>query len=221
MKNVVLAISILAILSVLVACSKTATTDGSSGTSTALSTEAELLVGTFKLEDTSEAITAEQAKSLLPLWQTLQALSSSSTAATEEVNAVINQIKSSMTTAQMDKISAMKLTRQDMMSILSQTGVSPNGASTTATPMALNGLPSGGGNQGGGDAPGGGPGGPGGGMPPSGGPPSGGGDMPGDVPGMSGPMDASSTPQAPRADSNQAPQPLLNALIELLRNKLQ
>ncbi len=221
MKKIVFGATILAIISVLVACSKTSTTSGSSDTSTSLSPQAELLVGTFKLEYTSEAITAEQAKSLLPLWRTLQALSNSSTAANEEINAVVDQIKSTLTTAQMDKITAMKLTRQDMMSIMSQAGVSPNGASTTATPMALNGLPSEGSSQGGGGAPGG-AGGPGGGMP-AGGPPNAGGGMPagGDVPGMgAGPVDASGTPQAPRADTNQVPGPLLNALIDLLQKKL-
>jgi hypothetical protein len=220
MKKIVFGATILAIISVLVACSKASTTSGSSDTSTTLSPQAELLVGTFKLENTSEVITAEQAKSLLPLWRTLQALTSSSTAATEEVNAVVDQITSIMTTAQMDKITAMKLTRQDMMSIMSQAGVSANGASTTATPMALNGLP-GGGGQGDNSARGN-TGAPGGGGMPAGGPPSGGGGMPaGDVPGMGGgPMDASGTPQAPRVDTNQVPPPLLNALIELLQKKI-
>ena len=223
MKRTVFALTILAILSILVACSKTSNTTGTTGTSTALPTEAELLVGTFKLEDTSQAVTAEQAKQLLPLWQTLQSLSSSSTAATEEINAVVDQIKSTMTSTQMDKITAMKLTRQDMMSIMSQAGVSPNGASTTATPMALNGYSSGGGTQGGGGAPGG-AGGPGGGGMPAGGPPSGGAGMPADggVPGMGGgPTNASGTPQAPRTDTNLVPGPLLNTLIELLQKKIK
>jgi hypothetical protein len=196
MKKIVFGATIFAILSVLVACSKTSTTTGTSGNTTILPAEAALLVGTMKLENTSEAVTADQAKQLLPLWQTLQALSSSSTAATEEINAVVGQIKSTMTSAQMDKISAMKLTRQDMMSIMSQAGVPANGASTTATPMALNGLPSGDSSRGSGPA--GGPGGPGGGMP-AGGPP----------------------PQAPRADANQVPSPLLNALIKLLQKKIK
>jgi hypothetical protein len=222
MKKAVFGVTILAILSVLVACSKTSTPSGTANNTATLSTEAELLVGTFKLEDTSQAVTAEQAKQLLPLWQTFQALSNSSTAATEEINAVVDQIKSTLTNAQMDQITAMKLTRQDMLSIMSQAGVAPNGANTTATPMALNGLPSGGNSQGGAGAPGG-AGGPGGGMP-AGGPPNGGGGMPsgGGVPGMgAGPVDASGTPQAPRADTNQVPGPLLNALIDLLQKKVK
>jgi hypothetical protein len=223
MKKAVVVLTILAILSVLVACSKTSTTTGTARTSTVLPMEAELLVGTFKLEDTGLAITADQAKQLLPLWQTLQSLSTSSTSATEEINAVVDQIKTAITTAQMDKITAMKLTQQDMMSIMSIAGVSRNGDSTTATPIALNGLPSGGGTQGGAGAPGG-TGGPGGGGMPGGGPPSGGAGMPADggVPGMpGGPTNASGTPQAPRANTDQVPGPLLNALIELLQKKIK
>jgi hypothetical protein len=223
MKKIVFGLTLFAILSVLVACSKTSTTTGTSGNTTTLPTEAELLVGTMKLENTSEAVTAEQARQLLPLWRTLQTLSTSSTAATEEMSAVVDQIKSTMTAAQMDKITAMKLTQQDMMSIMSQAGVPDNSASTTATPMTLNGLPSGGSNQGGGaqaGGPGGVPGG--GGNPPSGGPPNGGAGMPssgGDPGMMGGSTNASGTPQAPRADTNQVPPPLINALIELLQNK--
>ncbi len=221
MKKTVIVMAILAILSVLVACSKTSRTTGTGGNSTALSTEAQLLVGTFKLENTSLAVTSEQAKQLLPLWQTLQSLSTSNTAATEEINAVVDQIKSGMTSAQMDKITAMKLTQQDIMSIMTQTGASPNGASAARTPMAINGLPGNGNSQGGAGGPGGGV--PAGG-PPSGGPPNGGAGFPGGGdPGMGGGQGGqSSTPQAVRPGmGNQVPPPLLNALIELLQKKIK
>ena len=217
MKKIIIALTIFAILSVLVACSKTSTSTGTTANSASLSTEAQLLVGTFKLEDTDLAVTSDQAKQLLPLWQTLQSLSSSSTAATEEINAVVDQIKGTMTTQQMAKITTMKLTQTDIMSIMNQAGVSPNGASSTTTPMPRGGFPSGGGTQGGGGAPGGGaPGGAGG--PPSGGFP-GGGDPGIDV----APGGASSTPQAnrPAGMGNQVPPPLLNALVQLLQKKIK
>jgi hypothetical protein len=60
----------------------------------------------IRLEDTPLAVTADQAKTLLPLWEMLQSLSSSSTAATEEIDAVVNQIKSTMTSEQMDEITS-------------------------------------------------------------------------------------------------------------------
>ena len=221
MKKIVFALTILAILSVLAACIKTNGTTGTTGNSTTLSTEAQLLVGTFKLENTDQAVTSDQAKQLLPLWQTLQSLSTSNTAATEEINAVVDQIKSGMTSAQMDKITAMKLTQPDIMSIMTQAGVSPIGASATATPMALNGLSGNGNSQGG-------AGGSGGGMPvggpPAGGPPNGGAGFPagGDLGMGAGPGGQSSTPQAVRPGmGNQVPPPLLNAVIELLQKKIK
>ena len=95
MKKTVFALTILAILSVLVACNQTTaqTQSGTGGNTAPLSTATQLLVGTFKLEGTDLAVTADQAKQLLPLWQTLQALSTSNTAATEEINAVVDQIR--------------------------------------------------------------------------------------------------------------------------------
>jgi len=226
MKKTIFALTILVMLSALVACNKTTTAqtqNGPGGNSAPLSTATELLVGTFKLEDTDLAVTFAQAKQLLPLWQTLQALSTSNTAADQEINAVVDQIKSTMTSQQMARITALKLTQQDVMSLMSQTGVSPNGAGATTTPMALNGLPGGANSQGRGGAAGGGAGGPPAGGPqgggsPGGGIPSGGGFDPGVMGGNGG---ASTTPQAVRQMPNQVPAPLLNALIELLQKKIK
>jgi hypothetical protein len=222
MKKALFGLTIIVLLFVLVACSKTSNASGASGNSAALSSQAELLIGTFKLENTDLAVSSDQAAKLLPLWQTLQSLTTSNTAATEEINSVVDQIKSTMTAAQMDKITAMKLTQQDMLSIMSQSGVPINGASTTATPMVLNGLPSLNGAQGG----------PGGNGAPAGGPPAGGAgepmpggnDFAGGGPGTNGVAGGtSSTPQVGRMPGmeNQVPPPLLNALIELLQKKNQ
>jgi NACalpha-BTF3-like transcription factor len=224
MKKLVIVISILTVVSSVVACSKTGgTTAGNTGNTLPLSSEAELVVGTFKLEDTGLAVTADQAKQLLPLWLTLQSLSNSSTSATEEVNAVVDQIKSAMTSEQVAKIDAMKLTRQDIMTVMSQSGVSPNGASSTTTPMAMGGFPSGGNMpSGGGGRPSGGSGSAGG--PPAGDFPSGGGGFPGGGDqAMGGAQGMSATPQAgrPGGMGDQVPAPLLNALIQMLQKKIQ
>ena len=228
MKKTILAITILTLLSVLVACNKTTTTQAQNspgGNSAPISTATQLVVGTFKLEGTDLAVTSAQASQLLPLWQTLKELSNSNTAADEEINAVVDQIKGSMTSQQIAKITAMKMTQQDIMSLMSQAGVSPNGANATTTPMALNGFPGGNFSQGGGGAAGaGGPpggGGPGGGLPAGGGGegiPSGGGIGPGALGGAGG---AFTTPQAVRQMPNQVPTPLLNALIEMLQKKIK
>ncbi len=220
MKKILFILTVLALLFALVACGKTSTQETQAGNPAALSTATELLVGTFKLEGTDLAVTSDQAKQLLPLWQMLQSLSTSSTAATEEINAVVDQIKSTMTSDQMDKITALKLTQPDVMALMSQNGPAANGTAVS-TPLALNGLPGGGnspsgGMPSGGSAPSGGM--PSGGVAPSGAFPSGGGDA-----GMAGGPGLSTTPQAvrPNGMTDQLPVSLLNALIELLQKKVQ
>ena len=82
-----------------------------------------LLVGTLKLEDTDQAVSAEQAATLLPLWQAYRSLSTSQTAAEAEVDALLNQIQSTMTSDQVDAINAMNLTITDMMDLMQSMGV--------------------------------------------------------------------------------------------------
>jgi hypothetical protein len=81
-----------------------------------------LLVGTFKLDDTDQAVTGEEAGKLLPLWQAYRSLSTSQTAAEAEVDALLNQIGSTMTAEQMKAIEALNLTNTDMMSLLQSMG---------------------------------------------------------------------------------------------------
>jgi hypothetical protein len=102
--------------------SNTSTTADSSGNDS-LSQANKLLVGSLKLEDTDQAISAEQAAALLPLWQAYRSLSTSQTAAEVEVDALLNQIQSTMTPEQVDAINAMKLTSTDMMDLMRSMGV--------------------------------------------------------------------------------------------------
>ncbi len=191
-------------------------------------------MGTLKLEGTDQAVTADQAKQLVPLWQTLQSLSNSNTAATEEMNALVDQIKSTMTAQQMEKITAMKLTQQDVMTAMNDAGVGFNPSGASGTPnapsgSAQNNFPAGGGSApdgGGFSVSGGGPAG----GPPAGGGPSGGGGPPaggfviqGDPGGAGSAPGQSATPQAVRSNgfANKVPGPLLNALIQMLQKKIQ
>ncbi len=83
----------------------------------------QLIIGTIKLEGTAQAVTAEQAAELLPLWQTMQVLSDSDTAADQEKEALITQIQETMTTEQRQAITDMNLTREDMMSSMQEQGM--------------------------------------------------------------------------------------------------
>jgi hypothetical protein len=176
----------------------------------------QLLIGTFKLEGTANAITAEQASELIPLWQVYAQLSTSDTAAQEEMDALVDQIKETMTSEQVQAIEEMNLTPQDMFTIMQEQGL--------GGPTMMQGSPSTTGEgadefpapPGGGDTifigPGPGGGGPGGG-------PGGGGGA-----GLN--PDQIATAQASRAENgggrfrfNGAPAPLIEALVKLLQEK--
>ena len=124
---------IISLLAVLAACGSTPSANAAKSTSTTLSLEGDLLVGTFKLENTSLAITSAQASTLLPLWETLQSLASSNTAASQEVDAVVSQIQSSMSSQQISSITAMKLTRQDLAATAIDTGTAATTAGSAST----------------------------------------------------------------------------------------
>jgi hypothetical protein len=90
----------------------------------ALSLRNQLALGTLRLEGTPEAVTAEQASRLLPLWQVLETLSASTTSAPEEMEAVQNQLAASLTEAQVAAIAAMRLTNADLQAYFVEIGAS-------------------------------------------------------------------------------------------------
>ena len=90
----------------------------------ALSIRSQLVLGTLKLEETGLAVTREQAAELVPLWQASRNLARSGTGATEEVNAVLDQIQAAMTPEQLAAIAEFKLTRADNQALSQQLGLS-------------------------------------------------------------------------------------------------
>ncbi len=121
----------------------------------------QLAAGMLKLEGTSNAVSAQEAAKLLPLWQSLQQIETSasqatpgarpSTAEMQQVAAQLTLIQNAMTPAQIQAITAMNLSRQDILAAFQQAGISfaggfrPNGG--TFTPPQ--GTPPAGGNGGG------------------------------------------------------------------------
>jgi len=176
-----------------------------------------LAVGTLKLEGTELAVAPDQAANLLPLWQVFNNLSSSDTAAPEEITAITAQIQETMTPEQMQAIEGMGLTNQDIFASMQELGISnaPQ-ASADGTPQAGNGFRGGqgpGGDFAGGAPPGGANGG--------GGP--GGGGFSGGGQGLS--QDQIATAQARRTENggagfgNRTMTPLVEAVITLLEAK--
>jgi len=222
------------------ACSTPSNTTNSTGTTqpasqaadpnTALPLAEQLAIGILKLEETDQAVTAEQADELLNLWQAYQALMNSETTASVELAAVLEQIQETLTAEQVQAIETMGLTRQSMTELMQSLGIEMGGRDPNAQQT-----PDGSGSEfngefqrgsGSGERPeGGGPGGRGGAMPSGGGgaPPDGGmapgGEMGGE---MQATPDASTqaTMQARfQAQANRLSPMLLTALIQMLESK--
>jgi hypothetical protein len=207
MKKWMLVSIVISLLLALTACGSSQSSKTSAVDTTTLSLEEQLLVCTFKLESTSLAVGTDQAKQLLPLWETLQSLVSSGTAASQEVDSVVSQIKSTMSTEQISSIAAMNLTQQDLVAAATDTGTSLTASSMASTTNASS-------VQAQANA----------GVPSSGNPPT---DMNGGMPPSSSaqPVDQAQTvtTQAARSQasgsSNQVTTALINTLVELLQKK--
>ena len=191
----------------LTACASIARTTGSapSGGPSAveLPAQTKLVLGTINLEETDNAVTAEQATELLPMFYVLQDLNESDTAAQEEIDGLVNQIQETLTAEQVQAIDDMSLSMRDVFA-LTQGG---SGRSSTTDASSTTG------------AGGGGMGGPpdmGGGMPGGGGPSG----MPGGMT-STGNTSASSDTSARPAMSTSTPSALFDAVIELLQKKIQ
>ena len=175
----------------------------------------QIALGTLKLDGTDNAVTGEQAARLLPLWQTMQVLENSDTAAKEEIEALDTQIEETMTDRQMQAITAMNLTRQDMFALMqTQGGGTGNGGQFN---NAQNGNSSGNGDRN--FALGGGFGSGAGGPPPDEGGFQGGQGFGGQ--GQNRSAEQIATAQAARqaGGGNRIPAPLISALIEFLKQK--
>lgn len=170
-------------------------------TSSALSTDytdavsvgEQLLTGTFMLADTNLSLTGEQTAQLIPLWTSLKEAVQNSTAQ-EQTDAILQQIESTLTAEQVKAIADFKITRQSMMSVLQDKGVTMGGPQGSRS---------------------GGPNGQGAGTPPDGTPPAGG---PGD--GNGNPPQANGTPMAgnpPQGRGGFLPPELIDALIQFLQ----
>ncbi len=173
-----------------------------------------LVIGTLQLEGTQQAVTGEQAKELLPMWQVYQSLTTSSASAQAEIDGLVEQIQETMTVEQMESIAAMNLTQQEIFAVMQEQGgglgqARQNSSSSSSTQ-------SGGGfampDEGG--------------MPGGGAPAGGGAPMEGDMPGMGGegPIPGTEQNQVAEADpgvggTTGVPAALVEALIRVLEQK--
>jgi hypothetical protein len=145
MKKVSLLITLITILFVLSACgsgsgsTNTTSTDSASTNSFRNSTsgnrplnpESKLALGTIKLEGTRQAVDPKMAANLLPLWQLLFQLNSSSSSAPQEVAAVVDQIQTTMTPEQIKTINSMQMTQADIFTVFQQQAQANGSGGTT------------------------------------------------------------------------------------------
>lgn len=103
-----------------------------SGATAELPAQTQLILGIINLDETENAVSAEQARELLPMFHVLQDLNESDTAAQEEIDGLTNQIQEALTDEQSQAIEAMTLSRQDMMSLMQGNGGSNNSGAASA-----------------------------------------------------------------------------------------
>lgn len=118
-----LAIAMLIAPLVLASCaSTTLASSDSAGTTTRA---AQLALGTIALEGTDDAVDANSAARLLPLWELYADVSTSSTSAPAEVTAVVEAIEAAMTPDQLKAIAALDLSQADMVGSTLGAGAAP------------------------------------------------------------------------------------------------
>ena len=100
--------------------------------SNAISPAQQLILGTMNLQGNLE-VSPDEATQLLPYWEAYQTLNTSNTASPLELQASLVGVEQAMTPDQVQAIVNMKLTRQDMATILQQQGAT-FGARGTGTP---------------------------------------------------------------------------------------
>ena len=91
--------------------------------SDAANLRSQLAYGTIKLADTPNAITSDQAKTLIPLWQAVVSLSGDTTTASEELTAVQDQITAALTSEQLQAIAAMQITNAGLNVFYAEYGI--------------------------------------------------------------------------------------------------
>ena len=94
--------------------------------SNAISPAQQLILGTMNLQGNLD-ITPNEAAQLLPYWEAYQTLITSNTASPLELQASLVGVEQAMTPDQVQAIANMKLTRQDMGTILQQQGITFGG----------------------------------------------------------------------------------------------
>ncbi len=128
-----------------------------SATESAMAPALQLAAGTLKLEGSQQAIDAASAAKLLPFWQLLGQLESSSATAPQEISTVVEEIRLNMSASQLKAIDAMSVTETQLSSTSANSAKASGTQTASSVPggAASIGMFTGGGPMDGGPMPGG------------------------------------------------------------------
>jgi hypothetical protein len=189
---------------VLSACSNSSASTTLASTENGLPIAAQLAVGTLKLAGTNQAVTAEQAEVLVVYWETYKQLTQSETAAQAEYDGLIAQIEETLSAEQLQAITEMNITQQDVFASMQGVTVTTSSSSTVSASSR---------SAGDGTMPAGGP-------PADGGAPPDGG-MPADMAGAASSSGTDQTQRSQAGASMEATAGVPSALIEAVIQSLQ
>jgi hypothetical protein len=148
MKKTLTIVSALVLLAALAACStiqsviggsKAQTNPGANGGAAAngrggfggdpatMTVEQKMGFAILKMDGSPTALTAQQAKDMLPLWQALKSMETSNTASADEITAIFTQMKDTLTAEQVSAVQKMTWTQADMTALMQQYGVQMGG----------------------------------------------------------------------------------------------
>jgi hypothetical protein len=91
-----------------------------------------LMAGLLLLEDSGQAVTAEQANEMLPLWKMARSLNESSNVATEELDALAAQISESLVGEQSDALGEMEISPEILGELREELGIVQGGSGVLA-----------------------------------------------------------------------------------------
>ncbi len=99
--------------------------------------ENKLAIGILALEGTDKAVTAEEAKNLLPLWKAVRSLNNSETASNDEITALYTQIQETMTTEQVQAIKDLNLSQEELRALMEKYGGAMGGGPQGMDPSSM------------------------------------------------------------------------------------
>jgi hypothetical protein len=135
MRHFCLGLTALAVLLMLGACSGSASSTAAADPS--MTQASKLALGTMRLESTEQAVSADLALQLLPLWQLLAELSTNAAASPQETAAVVEQIQATMDPDQISSIDQMQLSADDLANATWSASTTTTAASGSGAQAAM------------------------------------------------------------------------------------